>query len=166
MSRSPTPWLLGDTSHDRTAAPAIGNPNLRLNQLQPGGCTQLHHLNEDVPLRAAVRASPSWWHRRTPTYLRPSAMSSNDPYKHQNSGVSGLLESGRAQMKDGIRRHKTAGFGIAANRRGGTFDDEFCTGALSTYHGDYTSLASSTDDAFLEPRTITEPLFVLHYAAF
>ena len=93
-------------------------------------------------------------------------MSSNGTYKHQNSGVSGLLESGRAQTKDGARRRIFGIRIIAANRRGGTFDDEFCTGALSTYHGDYTSLASSTDDAFLEPRTITEPLFVFHYAAF
>ena len=166
MSRSPTPWLLGDIPHDRISAPAIGHPRLRLNQLQPGGCTQLHHLNEDVPLRAAVRASPSWWHRRTPTYLRPSAMSSNGTYKHQISGVGGLLQSGRAQTKDGARRRIFGIRTIAANRRGGTFDDEFCTGALSTYRGDGTSPASSTDDAFLEPRTITEPLFVLHSAAF
>ena len=69
-------------------------------------------------------------------------------------------------MAYGIRRHKTAGFGIAANQRGGTFDDEFCTGALSTYHRDGTSPVSMTDDAFLEPRAITEPLFVLHSAAF
>ena len=74
-------------------------------------------------------------------------------------------------MAYGIPRHILASASIAANRQGGTFDDEFCTGALSTYHGGYTthsvtSLAPSTDDAFLEPRTITEPLFVLHYAAF
>ena len=99
MSRSPTPWLSEGTAPNRTAAHAISILILSLNQLQPGGCTQLHHLNEDVPLRAAVRASPSWWHRRTPTYLRPSAMSSNGTYKHQNSGVSGLLESGRAKRK-------------------------------------------------------------------
>ena len=69
-------------------------------------------------------------------------------------------------MAYGIPRHILASASIAANRRGGTFDDEFCTGALSTYHRDVTSPASLTDDAFLEPRTITEPLFVLHYAAF
>ena len=69
-------------------------------------------------------------------------------------------------MKDGARRCIFGIRIIAANRRGGTFDDEFCTGALSTYHRDVTSPASLTDDAFLEPRTITEPLFVLHYAAF
>ena len=160
MSRSPTPWLSEGTAPNRTAAHAIGIRILSLNQLQPGGCTQLHHLNEDVPLRAAVRASPSWWHRRTPTYLRPSAMSSNDPYKHQNSGVSGLLESGRAQMAYGIPRHILASASIAANRRGGTFDDEFCTGVLFRYRGDGTSPTAPTDDAFPEPRTIAEPLFV------
>ena len=82
MSRSPTPWLLGDTSHDRTAAPAVGNPNLRLNQLQPGGCTQLHHLNEAMPFRTAGRTSSSWSHRRAPTYLRRSHMPLYSTYKH------------------------------------------------------------------------------------
>ena len=69
-------------------------------------------------------------------------------------------------MKDGARRRIFGIRIIAANRRGGTFDDEFCTGALSMYRGDGSSLISPTDDAFLEPRTTIEPLFVLHYAAF
>ena len=55
MRRSPTPWLSEGTAPNRTAAPVIGIPILRLNQLQPGGYTQLHHLNEDVPLQAAVK---------------------------------------------------------------------------------------------------------------
>ena len=50
MRRSPTPWLSEGTAPNRTAAPAIGIPILRLNQLQPGGCTQLHHLNEAMCL--------------------------------------------------------------------------------------------------------------------
>ena len=74
MRRSPTPWLSEDTAPNRTAAPAIGIPILRLNQLQPGGCTQLHHLNEAMPFRTAGWSSSSWSHRRAPIYLRRSHM--------------------------------------------------------------------------------------------
>ena len=87
-------------------------------------------------------------------------MSAYGPYKHQNSGVSGLLESVPAQMAYGIPRQDFGIRIIAANRHGGTFDDEFCTGALSRYRGDDTSPTAPTDDAFPEPRTIPEPLFV------
>ena len=82
MRRSPTPWLSEGTAPNRTAAPAIGSPTIRLNQLQPGGCTQLHHLNEAMLLRAAARASSSWSHLRTPTYLRRSHMPPECTYKH------------------------------------------------------------------------------------
>ena len=118
MSRSPTPWLLGDTSHDRTAAPAIGNPNLRLNQLQPGGCTQLHHLNEAMPFRTAGRTSSSWSHRRAPTYLRRSHMPLDGTYKHlplqeQLSVASGCPSKRKGtkgnQMDDRGHRCKSAG---------------------------------------------------------
>ena len=87
-------------------------------------------------------------------------MPSDGPYKHQNSEVSGLLESGLAQMAYGIPRQDFGIRIIAANRHGGTFDDGFCTGALSRYRGDDTSPTAPTDDAFPEPRTIPEPLFV------
>ena len=87
-------------------------------------------------------------------------MPSDDPYKHQNSEVSGLLEGGLAQMAYGIPRQDFGIRIIAANRHGGTFDDGFCTGALSKYRGDGTSPAAPTDDAFPEPRTIPKPLFV------
>ena len=55
---------------------------------------------------------------------------------------------------------------IAANRHGGTFDDGFCTGALSGYRGDDTSPTAPTDDAFPKPGTIAEPLFVRTALAF
>ena len=87
-------------------------------------------------------------------------MPSDGAYKHQNSEVSGLLESGLAQMAYGALRRIFGIRIIAANQRGGTFDDEFCTGALSRYRGDDTSPTAPTDDAFPEPRTIPEPLFV------
>jgi hypothetical protein len=87
-------------------------------------------------------------------------MPSDDPYKHHNSGVSGLLESGLAQMAYGALRRIFGIRIIAANQRGGTFDDEFCTGALSRYRGDGTIPAAPTDDVFPEPCTIAEPLFV------
>ena len=72
MRRSPTLWPLEDTAHNRTAAHAIDMPILRLNQLQPGGCTQLHHLSEDMLLRAAARPPSSWSHWRAPTYRPPT----------------------------------------------------------------------------------------------
>ena len=57
---------------------------------------------------------------------------------------------------------------IAANRHGGTFDDEFRTAALSRYRGDdiMISPTAPTGDAFPKPRTIAEPLFVRTALAF
>ena len=89
-----------------------------------------------------------------------------DQYKHQNSGVSGLLETGRAYTKDGNRWQHFGIRIIAANRHGGTFDDEFCTGILSGYRGDDARPTAPTDDAFPKPRTIAEPLFVRIALAF
>jgi hypothetical protein len=78
-----------------------------------------------------------------------------------------------AYSRPGGRKRKTAADGnnfgiriIVANRHGGTFDDEFCTGALSRYRGDDTSPTAPTDDAFPKPRTIAEPLFVRTALAF
>ena len=87
-------------------------------------------------------------------------MSAYGTYKHRNSGVSGLLETGLAQMAYGIPRQDFGIHIIVANRHGGTFDDEFCTGALSRYRGDDIRPTSPTDVAFPKPRTIAEPLFV------
>ena len=87
-------------------------------------------------------------------------MARHGPYKHQNSGVSGLLETGLAQMAYGALRRIFGIRIIAANRHGGTFDDELCAGALTRYRGDDTSPTAPTDDAFPESRTIPEPLFV------
>ena len=74
MRRLPTPWLSEDTAPGRSASHAIGEPISRLNQLRPGGCTQLHHLNEAMPFRTAGRRPSSRSHRWAPTYLRRSHM--------------------------------------------------------------------------------------------
>ena len=93
-------------------------------------------------------------------------MPSDGPYTHQNSEISGLLESGLAQMAYGIPRQDFGIRIITANRHGGTFDDEFCTGALSRYRGDDISPTAPTGDALPKPRTIAEPLFVRTALAF
>ena len=79
MWQLPTPWLSKDTAPGRPASytVTIGEPISRLNQLQPGGCTQLHHLNDTILRRAAGLASSSWSHRRAPASLRRSHMPLN-----------------------------------------------------------------------------------------
>ena len=128
MSRSPTPWLSGDILHDRTAAPAIGSPTIRLNQLQPGGFTQLHHLNEAMLLRAAGHASSSWSHRRAPTYLRRSHMPLHSTYKHLPLQEWRSVASGCPSKPKGT---KWTIAGIAANELQGIFAASFCYDALS-----------------------------------
>ena len=84
MRRLPLPWLSEDTVPNGSAAGATGEPTSKLNQLQPGRCTQLYHLNEAMPFRTAGRASSSWSHRRASAYLRiqRTHMSPECVYKH------------------------------------------------------------------------------------
>ena len=71
MRRPPTPWLSEGTAPNGTAAPVIGIPILRLNQLQPRDCTHLHHLNEGVPLSSSG-ASTSELKASVATYQTPA----------------------------------------------------------------------------------------------
>ena len=131
MSRSPTPWLLGDIPHDRISAPAIGHPRLRLNQLQPGGCTQLHHLNEAMPFRTAGRTSSSWSHRRAPTYLRRSHMPLDGTYKHLPLQEWHSVASGCPLEQKVHEGPDYAIAGIAANEQRDISAAAFCCEALS-----------------------------------
>ena len=132
MRRLPPPWLSEDTASDRSAAHAIGMPILRVYQLQPRGCTQLHHLNEAMLFRAAARASSSWSHRRAPTYLRRSHMPPDCTYTNTSLSQSNPRSQAVARRsKRGQKGTELTIAGIAANELQGISAAAFCYDALS-----------------------------------
>ena len=136
MSRSPTPWLLGDIPHDRISAPAIGHPRPRLNQLQPGGCTQLHHLNEAMPFRTAGPSDLLELEPSAGTHLPPTITHAFGWHVQTSSSPRATLgrkwlSPGAEGLQRSMQRSYYAIAGIAANEWRDISAAAFCCEALS-----------------------------------
>ena len=106
MRRSPTLWLSEGTASNRTTAPAIGMPMLRLKQLQPGGCTRYPASPPGRECTPSSRcASTSELKASVATYLTPTFNHARRPrMTRTNIRTPGLV----AYSKAGGRKRKTA----------------------------------------------------------